>query len=87
MAVDGKSWVEKEECSKVTNPSETNCTLGYAAHSNKECKFNSTSNQCEEIEKIIEQPSTTATTVPESSNSNNSKMLELSLAFISFLYL
>lgn len=28
LSVDGKSCIEKEECSQVNNPSETNCASG-----------------------------------------------------------
>ena len=87
LSVDGKSCIEKEECSQVNNPSETICASGYVSDSKKECKFNKTNNKCEEKEKIIEQPSTASTTLPQPSESNNSKILELSLAFISILYL
>ena len=84
LSVDGKSCIEKEECSQVNNPSETICASGYVSDSKKECKFNATNNKCEEKEKIIEE---VPTTVPQANKSNNSKILELSLAFISILYL
>ena len=84
LDIDGKSCVEKEECNQVTNPSETNCSSGYVSDSKKECKFNATNNKCEEKEKVIDE---VPTTVPQANKSNNSKMLELSLAFISLFYL
>lgn len=81
LSVDGKSCMEKEECSQVTDPSETNCASGYVSDSKKECKFNSANNKCE----VIEKPSTGSTTKTPS-ESNNSKILELSLTIISLLY-